>query len=57
MKVKALVAHDNDYGVREEKHSYHKREGMVYEIEDDDDAEVLIAAKIVERHGAAPKAS
>lgn len=57
MKVKTLVAHDNEYGVREGTHDYHKREGSVYIIEDDKDAQALIDTKIVEKHSTQPKAS
>ena len=55
MKVKALVAHDNDYGVREGTHPYHKAVGAVYEVADDADAESLIASKIVEKHSSERK--
>lgn len=55
MKVKALVAHDNDYGVREGTAKYHKPEGSVYVVPDDDEAERLIAGKYVEKHSSERK--
>lgn len=55
MKVKALVAHDNDYGVREDKAPYHKQVGAVYDIADEADAQVLIDGKIVEKHSSERK--
>ena len=54
MKVKALVAHDNEYGVREGTHDYHKREGSVYVVPDDE-ADALIASKFVEKHSSERK--
>ena len=55
MKVKALVAHDNEFGVREGDHKYHKTAGTVYEIADETVVDGLvesgIVAKVSERKG------
>ena len=55
MKVKALVAHDNAFGVREGAHKYHKPVGTVYEIADEADAQALIDSDIVSK-ASEPKA-
>lgn len=57
MKVKALVAHENEYGVRDESANYHKQVGNVYDIPDERDAQVLIDGKIVEKHSSERKAN
>lgn len=56
MKVKALVAHENEYGVRDESAAYHKQAGTVYEIADEVDAQALIDAKIVQKHSSGSEA-
>jgi len=54
MRVKSLVDHSNDYGVRDGG-SYDKKKGTVYEIAEEADAQVLIDAGLVEKEKAAAK--
>lgn len=48
MKVKVLEDHDNSYGVQDKEAKYSKKKGDTYQIPDDGEAKVLIAAGLVE---------